>query len=117
MKTVIFAKKHTGMKICLSGVLKAAGKGGKYARDQLVKHIDLMGSEYYSGNTEIVDQFLQLYCITEDKREEALKKSWPKTIDEETLESLSLANCGLEIANTHLQQEINDLKQKLSKYE
>lgn len=45
------------------------------------------------------------------------KLTYPKTIEEESFESLSLANAGLEIANTHLQDENNELKAKLAKIE
>ena len=73
--SVVFAEKHTGMRICLSGVLKATGSGGCYARSELEGHIELMGREYYNGNTAIVDTFLQLYCVAENERKDALAKN------------------------------------------
>ena len=73
--SVVFAEKHTGMRICLSGVLKATGSGGRYGRSELERHIELLGREYYNGNTAIVDTFLQLYCVAEKEREEAFAKN------------------------------------------
>lgn len=112
-----FASKYTGMRICLDGALQSLGKGGKFVRGELSRHIALMGAEYYKGNVAMVDTFLQLYCIAEKEREDALKLTYPKTIEEESFESLSLANAGLEIANTHLQDENNELKAKLATIE
>ena len=73
--SVVFAENHTGMRICLSGALKATGKGGSYGRSELERHIELMGREYYNGNTAIVDTFLQLYCVAENERKDALAKN------------------------------------------
>lgn len=65
------AKDHTGMRISLSGVLRS---NSSFAKKELLSHITLMGEEYYKGNTTIVDEFLQLYCVATDKRA-ALKDS------------------------------------------
>ena len=72
MSEVVLSKNHTGMKISMSGVLRR--KLPKVESEMIMNHLELLGKEYYSGNTAIVDEFLQLYCIAEDERKEVLKK-------------------------------------------
>jgi hypothetical protein len=99
---VFLSKKRTGMGINLGGSLKSSSSFG---RTELKKHIEIMGIEYYKGNTAIVDQFLQLYCVAEKER-----------IDVEfNYESPELKVTGLEIENTHLKNECDELRALVEK--
>jgi len=106
---IALAPKHKGMYVSLGGCLSSTGK---FAREELKRHIELMGVEYYKGNTEIVDKFLQLYCISENEREEAIKEN-QKVKDYEL--GLDLENAGLQIANTHLQEENERIRESIER--
>ena len=73
MSMPIFAPDHTGMCVSASGILtrKENNKGLRFMREEMHKHLETMAKEYYAGNIEIVDQFLQLYCLGCKYRESA----------------------------------------------
>ena len=68
---------HTGIKVCMDGLIKNAvacipknkDTGGYrwMLTDQLLKHLHELGDRYYSGDEKVVDEFLQLYCL--DKKD------------------------------------------------
>jgi len=67
------AKKYTGMMISADGILNRIKNGARpdkairYSCGELYKHLKEMAERYYSGEIEVVDEFLQLYCL-DDKR-------------------------------------------------
>ena len=76
--TNIFAKDHEGMKVCCEGILCRSGGDGvgdRFMRAEMFKHLEAVANEYYARNIDIVDEFLQLYCIGQDARKAALAKA------------------------------------------
>ena len=72
MSEIILAKKHTGMRISADGCLGRissgrAAKCHKVGAGDLLRHLHEMADRYYAGDAEVVDAFLQLYCL-DDKR-------------------------------------------------
>lgn len=71
---VLLSKPHTGMKVDYRGLLKQAQRG--LHRDpgiaemlrQLEEHLTELGQRWYSGDTAVVDELLQLYCVERDAR-------------------------------------------------
>lgn len=69
------------MKISANGLLKRAAAelkqyeakyqkgacGHSFCLTELLKHLKELGREYKKGNKEIVNEFLNLYCLTDDK--------------------------------------------------
>lgn len=79
---VPLAEDIKGMRISYKGLLTNAAAtlrkdaDGKYYReslDQLRKHLEELAERYYSGDLEVVDEFLQLYRLGEDKRKKLVK--------------------------------------------
>lgn len=77
----LLATDHRGMRVNYSGLLKkvrrALSCGIKEpalaeALRQLQEHMRDLGTRWYAGDTAVVDEILQLYCIEHDARE-ALK--------------------------------------------
>lgn len=72
---VLLTKKHTGMKVDYSGLLKQARDGLRREPGiaemlrQLEEHLSELGRRYYDGDPAVVDEFLQLYCIQRVRRE------------------------------------------------
>ncbi|RRJ96808.1 hypothetical protein Ga0100231_023870 [Opitutaceae bacterium TAV4] len=76
MSTVIFAPDHKGMKVSASGVLeRRSGTGLHYMRCEMHKHLEVVATKYYAGETAIVDEFFQLYCLGEEARKAAKAKA------------------------------------------
>lgn len=80
-ETVPLADDHKGMRVDYSGLLKqsrgALERGMKEPAlaemlRQLQEHLTELGQRWYAGDTAVVDEILQLYCIEHDTRE-ALK--------------------------------------------
>ena len=70
MSTPVFAKEHTGMKVCGSVIYRDV-RGGKFMRQEMHRHLCEMARRYYAGDIAVVDEFLQLYCLGEKERAEA----------------------------------------------
>jgi len=78
----LLAKTHTGMKVDYRGLLgqsrRALGRTeGGYAEmlRQLEGHLTELGQRWYAGDTAVVDEILQLYCIEKDARALAQKNN------------------------------------------
>lgn len=72
----LLAKKHTGMRVDYSGLLgqcqRALAHGHSANAEmlrQLQGHLKELGQRWYAGDTAVVDEILQLYCIEKDARE------------------------------------------------
>lgn len=67
------AKKHTGMRVDHSGILGRIAGGCKVRQDQrwmcgeMDKHLMEMANRFYAGEISAVDEFLQLYCLDDDR--------------------------------------------------
>lgn len=80
----ILAADHAGMHVDYSGLLRnaqgCATHAGQLATRFMLKelqgHMAELGRRYYAGDTAVVDEFLQLYCIGREERA-ALKKGSP----------------------------------------
>jgi hypothetical protein len=72
----VLAPDYAGMRVSASGVLtrKQSNKGLNYMREEMYKHLQIMAEQYYIGNTRIVDDFCQLYCLGEKRREAAKER-------------------------------------------
>jgi hypothetical protein len=73
MSAPIFAPDHNGIYVSASGILtrKENNKGLRFMREEMHKHLETLAEEYYSGNAQIVDAFLQLYCLGREHRKAA----------------------------------------------
>jgi hypothetical protein len=71
----VLAPKHTGLRVDYSGLLKNARHGLRREPgtaemlNQLEEHLSELGRRSYDGDTAVVDEFLQLYCIQRVRRE------------------------------------------------
>ena len=79
----LLANKHQGMKVDYSGLLSKASNalirgikepGLAELLRQLQHHMGELGSRYYVGDTAVVDELLQLYCISTDARQALASK-------------------------------------------
>ena len=67
--TALLGETHTGMRVSASGLLGRIARGGKvgngerYMCGELLRHLEILGREYYSGNVTMVDALLQLYAL------------------------------------------------------
>src|SRR5262249_8928539 len=84
-KIALLTADHKGMRVDYSGMLKQAtvalARGVKEPAlaemlRQLKDHITELGARWYAGDTTVVDELLQLYCIEKDARE-ALARALP----------------------------------------
>lgn len=62
------APKHNGFRIDAAGVLGrirdgSRGKDLNYMCGEMLRHLEEMATRYYAGDVQIVDEFLQLYCL------------------------------------------------------
>jgi hypothetical protein len=73
----ILAAEHRGMRVDYSGLFKQATsalkQGGKEPglaemMRQLKDHLTELGQRWYAGDTAVVDELLQLYCVERDAR-------------------------------------------------
>lgn len=69
----IIGDKHEGLRLNLKGVVKQKVRALRFSMAEVVRHLDLVAKEYYIGNVNIVDQFLQLYCFDEHRPKEVKK--------------------------------------------
>ena len=71
---------RSGMKVSMSGLLLRVAENIDHANIQypdygyslreLLKHLQELGKRFYDGDTEVVDEFLQLYCLDENRKKE-----------------------------------------------
>lgn len=61
------AAKHQGMKISASGILLRVGGQLKFGAREMDKHLKEMASRFYAGDIKAVDEFLQLYCLDDER--------------------------------------------------
>lgn len=81
---ILLAKKHEGMRVDYSGLLgqcqRALRNKGESANAEMLRqlqcHLKELGERWYAGDTDVVDEILQLYCIEKDARA-ALASSTP----------------------------------------
>jgi hypothetical protein len=73
--SVVFSEEHKGMRVSASGILGPRNsKADKFMRQELLGHLKTVAKQYYAGNTAIVDEFLQLYCLADGHREGAVER-------------------------------------------
>jgi hypothetical protein len=74
----LLADDHKGMRVDYSGLFKQATASlARGAREpalaemlrQLKDHITELGTRWYAGDTAVVDEILQLYCVEKDARD------------------------------------------------
>lgn len=75
MAAELLAKDHIGMRVDYQGLLKQccdalSQEEPAYAEmlRQLEVHMTELGKRWYAGDTSVVDEFLQLYCVEHDAR-------------------------------------------------
>ena len=71
----LLAADHSGMKVDYRGLfsqvqraLKRTDPGHAEMLRQLEGHLQELGQRWYAGDTDAVDEILQLYCIESDAR-------------------------------------------------
>ncbi|MBB3806368.1 hypothetical protein FHR51_002520 [Xanthomonas arboricola] len=83
---VLLASDHSGMRVDYSGLIRqtrgALTRGGRdpalaEMQRQLAGHLEQLGKRWYAGDTSVVDELLQLYCIDPIARA-GLKATHPK---------------------------------------
>lgn len=70
----LLADKHTGMRVDYQGLFKQAR--GALRREPVIAemlrqfqdHMTELGQRWYAGDTAVVDELLQLYCVERDAR-------------------------------------------------
>ncbi len=73
MPVKYLAEKHTGVTVSCSGLLERIADGCKVRPDQrfllgeMYKHLQETAARFYSGDIKVVDEFLQLYCLDEER--------------------------------------------------
>ncbi len=66
-KSELLAEEHKGMRVDINGVLRQKPKAMRFMLGEIIKHLEQLAKECYSGKINIVDEFLQFYCL-DDKR-------------------------------------------------
>ena len=66
--TKFLAPKRNGFRISAGGVLRRIQNGNRgaelnYACGEMLRHLEEMATRYYAGDVQVVDEFLQLYCL------------------------------------------------------
>ena len=66
------AEKHTGIKISAHGVLgrirdDRAFDELRFGCGEMLRHLEEMATRFYSGDIKAVDEFLQLYCLDDER--------------------------------------------------
>ena len=71
----LLAEKHTGMKVDYRGLLgqvqreiERSAPGHAEMLRQLQGHLQELGQRWYAGDTAVVDELLQLYCVERQAR-------------------------------------------------
>ncbi|WP_240648432.1 hypothetical protein [Pararobbsia silviterrae] len=82
----LLAEDHKGMRVDYSGMFGAAQRALKHGHQetgtaemlrQFKDHMTELGSRWYAGDTAVVDELLQLYCIEKDARDALLAAPQP----------------------------------------
>jgi hypothetical protein len=64
------AKRHTGMRLNIEAHLVGPRRRGtKWALEQLHEHLKEVARRYYAGDIAVVDEFLQAYCLDDERPE------------------------------------------------
>lgn len=60
---------HKGMRVSASGLLRnlELEGGDRFMVDELSKHLKELGQRFYDGDIRVVDQFLQLYALDDNR--------------------------------------------------
>lgn len=76
MSSPVFAPDHKGRRVSAKSILasKTNTKADREDRWQLYLNLEFLAMHYYNGNTDVVDEFLQRYCLVEKMRIAAKKK-------------------------------------------
>jgi len=76
MSSPVFAPDHKGRRGSAKSILasKTNTKADKEDRWQLYLNLEFLALHYYNGNTDVVDEFLQRYCLADKDRIAAKKK-------------------------------------------
>ncbi|MCP3702871.1 MAG: hypothetical protein GY954_08070 [Alteromonas sp.] len=61
------AEKHCGMRISASGILLRVGGSLKFSAHEMDRDLKEMAERYYAGDIKVVDEFLQLYCLDDNR--------------------------------------------------
>lgn len=69
------AETHTGMRVSASGMIKqscsalrkSGDNGLAWQLEEMLKLLGVVGKEYYAGREDVVDEFLQLYCLDDER--------------------------------------------------
>lgn len=73
MDNKLLGPKHTGMRIPVSGILtriirgEKLDKGSRYMIEKLLEHLEETGRRFYSSDIKVIDEFLQLYCLDNNR--------------------------------------------------
>ncbi|WP_237567173.1 hypothetical protein [Burkholderia thailandensis] len=87
---ILLAEPHTGMRVDYSGLLKQARHALKLGMQdtgsaemlrQLQNHLTELGQRWYAGDTAVVDELLQLYCVEKDARDALAAAPQPAQAD------------------------------------
>jgi hypothetical protein len=72
-RTPLLGPNHTGMRVSASGILTRIARGDRpdagvrYMVGEMLKHLEQLGRDYYDGKPLIVDEFLQCYCLDDNR--------------------------------------------------
>lgn len=69
------AAKHQGMRVDAGGALTSARRGSAVLRRMMMGHLEQLATQFYSGDLAAVDEFLQLYCLGEEERKQAVERN------------------------------------------
>ncbi|WP_321967073.1 hypothetical protein [Burkholderia cepacia] len=87
---ILLAEPHTGLRVDYSGLLKQArhalkrgmqDTGSAEMLRQLQNHLTELGQRWYAGDTAVVDELLQLYCVEKDARDALAATPQPAQAD------------------------------------
>ncbi len=69
-RSEIIGPKHNGMRMSASGLLtriKELSEGNKWALVELHRHLWELSKRFYGGDIGVVDEFLQLYALDNER--------------------------------------------------
>jgi hypothetical protein len=105
----VFAPDHKGRRVSAKSILarKTNTKADREERWQLYLNLEFLAMHYYNGNTDVVDEFLQRYCLAEKFRITAKKK------DKQLFEAQAQAIHDLRMENSGQAALIERLKKEV----
>lgn len=71
------APKHKGMKVSADGLIGRIVRGKRPDRldrhllGEMLRNMENVAKRFYSGEVKVVDEFFQLYCLDDDRPDEA----------------------------------------------